>query len=83
MTGRVLATAAIVLLLLLDVALPYTDLGRRGSDPIPRLDIAEALGRVGELLPPLDLVGLDGGRVRLADFRGKRVLLTFERSLDW
>ena len=83
MTGRILATAAIVLLLLLDVALPYTDLGRRGSDPIPRLDSAEARGRVGELLPPLDLVGLDGGRVRLADFRGKRVLLTFERSLDW
>ena len=24
-----------------------------------------------------------GDKVRLADFRGRRVLLTFERSVDW
>ena len=37
----------------------------------------------GEALEDFGLVDLDGHAVRLADFRGHRLVLTFERSLDW
>jgi peroxiredoxin len=38
---------------------------------------------VGERLPDFELLDLEGEPVRLSDLRGHRVLLTFERSLDW
>jgi cytochrome oxidase Cu insertion factor (SCO1/SenC/PrrC family) len=81
--GRMLATVLIGGLLLLDLLLPVTPLGRRGTDPEPRLDVPDAVGEVGERIPDFSLPDLDGRTVRLSDFRGNRVILTFERSLDW
>lgn len=82
---RGLATVAIVALLALDLLLPRTSLGRRGTEAATRLDQAGA-ARVGEPLPPFSLVALDtpgGPPVRNEDLLGHRVLLTFERSVDW
>ncbi len=80
---RILGTVGILALLLLDVGFKATPLGRRGSDPSPRVDAASGFAAVGEPMPGFRLPDLDGELVSLADFRGKRVLLTFERSLDW
>ena len=80
---RWLATRAIAGLFVLNLALPWTPLGRRGNEAQARSDIAGAVGRVGEPLPDLSFPDLEGEEVRLADFRGQRVLLTFERSVDW
>jgi hypothetical protein len=38
---------------------------------------------IGQSLPPLELRGLDGRRYTREDLLGRRVLLTFERSVDW
>jgi hypothetical protein len=81
--GRTLGSALILLLFALDVALPYTPLGRRGSEAAVRSDVAGAFGAVGERLPDFELPDLDGSYLRLSDLRGYRVVLTFERSLDW
>ncbi len=81
--GRVLAAVGIVLLFVLNLALPYTSLGRRGTDTQLRFDVPGARGEVGQLLPTFMLLDLEGSPVRVSDFRGKRVLLTFERSIDW
>ena len=80
---RWIATLVIGALLLLDAFLPATSLGRRGSEAQLRNDVPGAVGRVGERLPEFVLPDLAGDKVRLADFRGRRVLLTFERSVDW
>jgi cytochrome oxidase Cu insertion factor (SCO1/SenC/PrrC family) len=80
---RWLATAAIAGLLLLNLALPSTSLGRRGNEAALRAEVPGAVGAVGERLPDFTLSDLEGRPVRLADFRGRRVLLTFERSVDW
>jgi len=34
-------------------------------------------------MPDFEAVDFDGRRFRLSELRGKRVLLTFERSVDW
>jgi peroxiredoxin len=81
--GRILGTLVILALLVLAIGLPYTSLGRRGSEAAPRRDAPDAVGTVGERLPKLSLEDLDGKPVSLADFRGQRVVLIFERSLDW
>jgi cytochrome oxidase Cu insertion factor (SCO1/SenC/PrrC family) len=75
-------TLAIAALLALTAALPYTDLGRRGSEARLRQDVATRL-QEGGVLPPLALEDLKGRRVDVADWLGHRVLLTFERSVDW
>ena len=80
---RWLATAAILLLLALDLALPATSVGRRGTDVNARSDVASAVVRVGEPFPDFALDDIDGTPVRLADLRGHQVLITFERSVDW
>ena len=80
---RWLATAGILLLLALDGALPSTPVGRRGNDAQVRADVASASVRVGEKLPDFELRDIDGTPLRLADLRGQRVLITFERSVDW
>ncbi len=80
---RWLATLAIGGLLLLAFALPTTSLGRRGTDTALRADIDTFVGREGETLPDFTLPDLEGNPVRLSDLRGHRVLLTFERSVDW
>ena len=81
--GRILASIVIALLLVLDLALPYTPLGRRGTEARVRRDIPGAIGEIGQTLPPFTLLDLAGAPVRLSDFRGRRVVLTFERSIDW
>jgi len=81
--GRWLATLGIGLLLALDLVLPRTPLGRRGPEARVRSDIPGIQGEVGERLPELSLQDLDGQPLRLEDFRGHPLLLTFERSVDW
>ncbi|MCZ6462997.1 MAG: hypothetical protein O7A09_01565 [Proteobacteria bacterium] len=80
---RWLATAAIVALLALDLFLPSTSLGRRGTEAAARADIDGAVGAIGETLPDIALPNLGGDLLRLSDLRGHRVLLIFERSVDW
>ena len=80
---RWLATLGIGLLVLLDLALPSTPMGRRGPEAQARSDVDGARGLPGETLPELSLTDLSGEPVDLFEFRGKRVLLTFERSVDW
>ena len=82
MIGRMLATLGIVALLALDLALPSTDLGRRGTSAA-RNDVPAAAPKLGEKMPDFSLVDLDGRGIQLSDLLGHRVLLTFERSVDW
>lgn len=82
--GRWLATGAIGVLFLVAVALPGLPGMSQGVEPgVVRSDVADAVGRVGQRLPDFELRDLAGQPVRLSDLRGHRVLLTFERSLDW
>ena len=82
MIGRSLATLAIAALLALDLALPATPIGRRGTSA-GRDDVPAALAKLGGTLPDFALVDLDGRALRPSDLLGHRVLLTFERSVDW
>jgi hypothetical protein len=79
---RGLATLVLVALFALNLALPTTSIGRRGSETEVRTDVVSEL-LVGKRLPRLDLVGLDGRVFTREDLLGHRVLLTFERSVDW
>ena len=79
---RALATLFLVGLLGLNLALPSTSIGRRGPEARVRSDVESEL-LVGERLPPLRLVDLDGREVTREDLLGHRVLLVFERSVDW
>ncbi len=81
--ARWLATAGIVAFLVLDLILPWTGVGRRGHSAEVRADAPAAKLRRGDPFPDVALADLSGAPVRIADFRGHRVLLTFERSLDW
>ena len=81
---RWLATLGILLLLALDLALPALPGVRQGAERgVLRADAPGAVARVGEPFPDVAFEDLDGGLLRVADLRGHRVLLTFERSLDW
>jgi hypothetical protein len=80
---RYFGSLVIVALLALNWAMPSTKMGRRGVDPDPRADVESATLRVGAMMPNLELTTIDGTRLSFADFRGKRVLITFERSVDW
>ena len=82
MIGRILATLGIAALLALDLALPSTDIGRRGTSAV-RDDVPTAAPKIGEKMPDFSLEGLDGRAIRNADLLGYRVLITFERSVDW
>ena len=83
MKARWVATAAIGLLVLLTLLLPYTGIGRRGSEAETRLDARSPALAIGDRLPELGLEDLSGRPVRLEDFRGHPLLITFERSVDW
>lgn len=83
MIGRWLATLAIVALLALDVVLPATPLGRRGDEATVRADVASAVLAPGDRWPEPELTDLEGRPIDWADLRGHRVLVTFERSVDW
>ena len=80
---RALATVVIVALMLLNWMLPSTDLGRRGTDDQARVDVESTPIRVGSPLPDAMLADLNAQPIDLASLRGKRVLLVFERSVDW
>ena len=83
MVLRWIATSAIVLLLGLDVFLPWTGLGRRGAEAAVRTEVPTSQVALGQPFPDVGLVDLDGRPVSMETLRGHRVLLTFERSLDW
>jgi len=81
---RWLATLAIVGLLLLDLFLPATGIGRRGAEAAVRNELSASQVTIGEPFPPTRLIDLDDGEpFDVASLRGHRVLLTFERSVDW
>jgi hypothetical protein len=77
------ATLGILGLIALALALPATSIGRRGIEAASRVDAPTPALALGRPLPELDLIGLNGAPVKLAELRGHRVLLTFERSVDW
>ncbi len=83
MIGRILATLVIVTLLGVDWALPRLDMSRMGRDPVARSDVRSAVPEVGQPLPDFTLPDIDGVPVTLSELQGYRVLLTFERSVDW
>ncbi len=80
---RWLATLILALLFALNALLPSTDIGRRGNEAQARAEVPGSSARVGSRLPDIELQDLRGNPVRLADFRGARTVLTFERSVDW
>ena len=79
---RLIATVALLGLLGLNWALPTTSIGRRGTETTVRSDVETQLV-LGRRLPAVELTGLDGRVYTAEDLRGHRVLLTFERSVDW
>ncbi len=83
MVLRLLASLPILGLLALALALPFTAIGRRGPEAQLRADLPGAVGALGETLPDFSLPDLEGRPVALSELRGERVLLTFERSVDW
>jgi peroxiredoxin len=76
--------ASLVLLVLLGVVflLPSQPITARGPEHRVRQDVETALAIEGTL-PEFTLHGLDGRGLTRADLAGRRVLLVFERSLDW
>jgi cytochrome oxidase Cu insertion factor (SCO1/SenC/PrrC family) len=79
---RALATLVLVGLIGLNFALPTSSLSHRGSENKVRADITSKL-LVGQQLPELELIDLNGTAVTRDDLLGHRVLITFERSVDW
>ena len=77
------ATAFIVALFVLNLALPNTSIGRRGVDPEPRRDVPGSFGENGTPLPKFHLVNINGDVIKSTELLGHRVLLIFERSVDW
>jgi len=80
---RWLATGFIAALFALNLWMPDTALGRRGSEREVRTHVPAAASWLGRPLPPLRFEDLDGRVVSPADLRGHAVLLVFERSVDW
>ena len=79
---RGLATLFLMALLGLNLVLPISSFSHRGSENKVRTDVASRL-LIGQRLPPLELLGSDGKTYTREDLLGHRVLLTFERSVDW
>lgn len=80
---RALATVVIGALFVLNWMLPSTSLGRRGVGEGVRLDVETPAVRVGERFPDATLLDLQGLPVELSALRGSRVMIVFERSIDW
>jgi cytochrome oxidase Cu insertion factor (SCO1/SenC/PrrC family) len=80
---RWIATLVISALLLLDLFVPNTSLGRRGTEEAVRREARSSVVQIGQPLPDLALQDLEGRPVDLDTLRGHRVLITFERSVDW
>lgn len=79
---RALASLVVLALLGLNFLLPTQPLTERGPENRVRQDVETALVP-GRPLPPFALSDLEGRPFGPADLAGQRVLLTFERSLDW
>ena len=80
---RAIATIVIVTLFGLNWMLPDLEIGRRGSSIEWRQDVTTTRIRVGERMPDMALTDLEGTTFPLSSLRGDRVLLVFERSIDW
>ena len=76
-------TIVILAVGLLVIVSPGTDIGRRGSEAAARNEAPSGWASVGQPLPALALQHLDGTPFDLTSLAGHRVLLTFERSVDW
>ena len=79
---RGLATLLVLGLLGLNMMMPTAKISARGPENLVRTDIDTSLA-IGQSLPELELVDLEGRRFTRWDLLGHRVLLTFERSVDW
>ncbi len=79
---RALATLILIALFALNLVLPTSSFSHRGSENKVRADVVSRLV-IGQRLPPLELVALDGRTYTREDLLGHRVILTFERSVDW
>jgi hypothetical protein len=79
---RGLASLALIGLFVLNLMMPSSAMLVRGNDLQVRADKTSRL-MIGERLPELSLVGFDGSEYTREDLLGHRVLLTFERSVDW
>ena len=79
---RALATALVLGLFALNAMMPTMPVTARGTENRVRADFDADLA-IGQNLPPLELFDLDGRRYTREDLLGHRVLLTFERSVDW
>ena len=79
---RSVASLVVVGLFVLNMMLPTAAVTARGKEDLVRSDVESALA-IGRRLPELDLIALDGRHVTREDLQGHRVLITFERSVDW
>jgi cytochrome oxidase Cu insertion factor (SCO1/SenC/PrrC family) len=80
---RWISTVAIALLIALVVGVQSTPIGRRGSEMHTRSEAPGALLAIGDAFPALALQNLDGTPFDVSSLQGHRVLITFERSVDW
>ena len=79
---RGLASLVVLGLFALNLLLPSAAVTARGPENRVRTDVESDLA-VGRTLPPLELRDLQGRVHTREDLLGHRVLLTFERSVDW
>ena len=79
---RGLASLVVVGLFALNMLLPISAIGARGRENLVREDVETHLA-IGQALPELNLFDFDGRRYSREDLLGHRVLITFERSVDW
>lgn len=78
--GKWIGTVVCIALLLIVATMDHRF---RGSTEV-RADVPSAVGALNGRLPDFTLPDIDGKPVSLSQFYGSsRVLLTFERSLDW
>ena len=79
---RAFASLVVVGLLALNLMLPTASVSARGTENFARTDV-ETKVALGQTLPELTLFDLDGRSYTREDLLGHRVLITFERSVDW
>lgn len=79
---RGLASLVVIGLFGLNLLLPNASGTARGKENRVRADFATELA-IGKSLPPFTLYDLDGRAYSREDLIGERVLITFERSVDW
>jgi len=79
---RGLASVIVVGLFTLNLMMPTAKISARGTENLVRTDVSTEVA-IGRPLPELELFDLDGRRYTREDLLGHRVLITFERSVDW